>query len=223
MAKIHIYESRFPEIDAPKRAGSIRCVYHVDISGVKDEDLSAATFGIKSNSGLIKGMAKVQIGGSGIAGDLSTHPSFPGGGAPIEFSIAAAFNASLNNGKIAAQLRTAFGDAGQVLTQAATVSDINADVAWTITDGDREHTLTAVIAGDNIDSITVSAETDRLESALLLSGDLAEVTVQIARTENESAVTLSARVDSLYDGVEAKVQAEYTKRYKYYGVTRNPD
>ncbi len=222
MSKIHIYESRFPEIAAPKRAGSIRCVYHVDISGVKDTDLSTALFGIKSGSSLIKGIAKVQIGGSGISGDLSTHPSFPGGGTAIAFSIAAAFNTSLNNGNIAAQLRIAFSDAGQILTQAAAVSSIDADVAWMIIDGARTHTLTAVIVAASIDSIAVSAEIDRLESVLLQSGDLAEVTVLVARTEGESAATLSTRVDNLYDNVESKVQAEYGKRYKYYGETRNP-
>ena len=221
MAKIHVYETTYPQGIPSPRKGAIRCVYHVNISAVKDEDVNPAgvNFSVSHNSKLISGNGKVRLFTNAGSGN---HPDFPGGGDNITFAIAAGFNNSLNAGNIVAQLKTAFTDEGLTLAAGATVSDIVSDVSWTINDGVRTHTLVANIEEAAIVDITVTAETDKTETQLLANQDIAEVEVNVTASEAESQAALANRVDSLYTGIENRVKSEYTNKYQYYGITRNP-
>lgn len=86
MAKLHILDISFPTLAKPPRVGTIRVIYHVNISTQKNPALdvsSQVAFSVPSTSGQIRGDANVRLGVSDIPALLSTHPDFGTGEATL--------------------------------------------------------------------------------------------------------------------------------------------
>lgn len=81
MARIHLLETDIPNSPEPGiQQGSIRCIYHVNISSVKIENVDVSEQQVVGNiagSGrLLSGT--VRVGPSSIPSLLSEHPDFTG-------------------------------------------------------------------------------------------------------------------------------------------------